>query len=160
MGLICPLGTFCPWDVLSLGRFVPWDVLSLGVLSLGPYVLGRFVLGRFLKSHKKCYSKSLHPTEYSLLTVHLLLMVLEQLWLPVFHPIYVTLFPMVLLVPAVSRGENEAMRGHSRKSNWCRIPWALIYLRSVYRGGETISRDTHRHTNNQHRETNRSVKLS
>ena len=33
MGLIFPLGTFCPWDVLSLGTFCPWDVLSWDVLS-------------------------------------------------------------------------------------------------------------------------------
>ena len=66
MGLICPLGTFCPlgrfvsgrfvsgtfcpWDVvLSLGRFVPCDVLSLVTFCpLGHFVLGRFVLGRFV----------------------------------------------------------------------------------------------------------------
>ena len=35
--MLCPLGRFVPWDVLSLGRFVPWNVLSLG-----PHVLGRF----------------------------------------------------------------------------------------------------------------------
>ena len=50
MGLICPLGTFCPlerfvlWDILSLGMFCPWDILSLGTFC--PY--RTFSLGRFV----------------------------------------------------------------------------------------------------------------
>ena len=54
MGLICPRGTFCPWDILSfgtfcpLGRFVLWDVLSLGRFVPGTFCpLGRFVPGTF-----------------------------------------------------------------------------------------------------------------
>ena len=45
MDLRCPLGTFCPRDVLSPGRFVPWDVCPWDVFVLGRFVCASLPLG-------------------------------------------------------------------------------------------------------------------
>ena len=72
MGLICPLGTFCPLGHFGSGRFGPWDVLSLvtfcplgrsvpGTFCLWTFCLGMFCLGSFICASQFALRQSKMP---------------------------------------------------------------------------------------------------